>query len=300
MKILCAVDDSDYSRLAIQSVGSVFRSAVKEIVLLHVVDSHLVYGGRKAAGAEAKSLLGLSKKIQQAGKKLLHEFAERLTVALGPAGSMPVMKPVLVKGHVSDTIIEWSEKIGTDCVALGSRGIHDIPGYVLGSVSRKVMIHAPCSVFMVKGPIGTQPFPVLIALDGSKSSKFTARTLQAWLDPEAVSLRLVSVVPDRFTDLASEVLGKRQVRNLLRPIQRGTRELLKDYREKFLKTGHEVKTELLEGAPPDQILQAAERHHVGLICLGSKGLSGIERFTLGSVSEWVSTYASQSVLVLRH
>ncbi|MGD9851123.1 MAG: universal stress protein [Nitrospirales bacterium] len=301
MKILCAVDDSDVSHLAIQGMGSLFRSSVKEIILLHVVDSHVVHRGRKPTASETKVLSGVSRKIQEQGKKLLHGCAERLTTILGQGrtGSLPVIKLMLVKGHVSDTILQWSEKTGVDCLTMGSRGISDVPGYLLGSVSRKLVTHALCSVFMVKGPVSV-PFPVMIALDGSKSSTYAARIVQAWLNPDEVSLCLVSVVPDRLTDLASQLLGKRQLMALMKPIRRSAQDLLKEYREKFLKVGFRVTTALLEGHPPDQILQAAEHQQAGLVCLGSKGLSGVERFTMGSVSEWVSTYSPLSILVVRH
>lgn len=301
MKVLCAVDESDFSRLAVQGVGTLFRSVAKEIVLLHVIDARLAHQRKHLTTSEGKALSGMSKKIEQRGKKLLHEFAERLTVALGQGKTMalPAIKPVLVTGHVSDTIIHWSEKTGADCIALGSRGMRDVPGYLLGSVSRKVVTHAPTSVLMVKGPM-TVPLQVTLALDTSKPSKFTARTIQAWFNPEGITLFLVSVVPNRFTDLAPQVLGRRQVAALMKPVRRKTRELLREYREKFLKGGYEVRIKCLEGNPPDQILHAAERHHAQLVCMGSKGLSGVQRFTLGSVSEWVSTYSPSSVLVVRH
>ncbi len=301
MKMLCAVDDSDVSRLAIEGMGSLFRSRVKEIILLHVVDSHVVHRGRKPTASETKLLSGVSRKIEEEGKKLLHGCAERLTAVLGQGrtGLLPAIKPLLVKGHVSDTILQWSEKTGVDCLTMGSRGMSDVPGYLLGSVSRKLVTHALCSVFMVKGPVAV-PFPVMLALDGSKSSQYAARRVQAWLNPDEVSLCLVSVVPDRLTDLASQLLGKRQLTALMKPIRRSAQDLLKDYREKFLKAGFQVTTTLLEGHPPEQILQSAEQQHARLVCLGSKGLSGVDRFTMGSVSEWVSTYSPSSVFVIRH
>jgi len=140
----------------------------------------------------------------------------------------------------------------------------------------------------------------MVALDGSKPSGHAARMVQTWFNPEEMVLCLVSVVPDRLTDLAAQVLVPRQLAALMKPIRRSTQELLKEYREKFLKAGNQVTTTLLEGNPPDQILQALSHQRAQLVCLGSKGLSGVDRFTLGSVSEWVSTYSSCSVLVIRH
>lgn len=300
MKILCPVDESDFSRLLVEGVGTLFRSRVKEIVLLHVMPAGS-YGSRQVRKkGMSDSSLALSKKMNQAGSKLLHGHAERLKVVLSQAGTSPLisLETMVMKGHVSDAILQASENIHADCIAVGSRGMSDVPGYLLGSVSRKVVTHASCSVLMVKGGLAV-PLPVLLALDGSKATKQALRKIVTWLHPDEVGFHAVSVVPEKLTDLASEVLGKRRIKTLLVPIRKQTRALLAECREKILKAGFQVEMELLEGNPRTQIVEAAQRFHAQLICVGSKGLSGIERFTLGSVSEWVSTYSPVSVLVIR-
>ncbi len=300
MKILCPVDESDFSSLLVQGVGTVFRSRVKEIVLLHVLPPG-PYGSRQAR-KNGKSVFSpsLSKKMNQAGNTLLHGHAERLKVALSQAGTSPLasLKTMVMKGHVSQAILQASENIQADCIAVGSRGMSDVPGYLLGSVSRKIVTHASCSVLMVKGALA-DPLSVLLALDGSKASKRAIRKIMAWLHPDEVVLHAVSVVPEKLTDVALEVLGKRKAKALMAPVRKHTQALLVECRGKFLKAGFQVDTEFLEGNPPTQIVEAAHRIKTQLVCVGSKGLSGIERFTLGSVSESVSTYSPVSVLVIR-
>ena len=300
MKILCPVDGSDFSRLLVQGVGTIFRSRAREIVLLHVLPAKS-YGSHQARKTgKSISWAGLSKKMNQAGNKLLHGHAERLKVALNQAGTswLTSLKTMLVKGDVSEGILRASEKMNADCTAVGSRGMSDVPGYLLGSVSRKVVTHASCSVLMIKGAVAV-PLPVLLALDGSKATKRATRKIITWLDSDEVVLHAVSVVPEKLTDLGLEVLGKRQAKALMAPVRKQTQVLLAESRKKFLKMGFQVDTKLLEGNPRTQIIEAAQGLKTQLICVGSKGLSGIERFTLGSVSEWVSTYSSVSVLVIR-
>lgn len=300
MKILCPVDDSDFSRLLVEGVGTLFRSRVKEIVLLHVLPTGR-FGSRQTGKAgESVSLPTLSEKMKQAGNKLLHGHAERLKVALSQAGTSPLasLKTMVMKGDVSHSILQASENIQADCIAVGSRGMSDVPGYLLGSVSRKIVTHASCSVLMVKGTLA-DPLSVLLALDGSKASKRAIRKIMAWLNPDEVVFHAVSVVPEKLTDLALEVLGKRKAKALMAPVRKHTQALLAECRGKFLKAGFQMDMELLEGNPPTQIVEAAHRIKAQLVCVGSKGLSGIERFTLGSVSESVSTYSPVSVLVIR-
>ena len=300
MKILCPVDGSDFSRFLIQGVGMVFRNRAKEIVLLHVLPGERMGKHRISKDNSAVSLVDFSQKMSQASKKLLHGHVERLKMALNQAGSTQsvTLKTLVIKGDISDAILRASDNLNTDCIAVGSRGMSDVPGYLLGSVSRKVVTHASCSVLMVKGNL-TLPLSVLVALDGSKATKRAIKKMTNWLDPEEVAIHAVSVVPEKLTDLGLDVLSKRQAKALMAPVRKQARELLADSRKKFLSVGFQVDTTLLEGNPRTQIVEAVRGQKASLVCVGSKGLSGIERFTLGSVSEWVSTYSSASVLVVR-
>jgi nucleotide-binding universal stress UspA family protein len=301
MKILCPVDGSDFSRILMQGVGTVFRSRVKEIVLLHVLPAGHMGKQRIPKDGKSGSWLGLSEKMTQASNKLLHGHAERLKLVLNQAGTSPLvsLKTKVMKGDVSDAILRASETMDADCIAVGSRGMSDVPGYLLGSVSRKIVTHASCSVLMVKGALAV-PIPVLLALDGSKASKQAIRKVITWLHPDEVAFHAISVVPERLTDLGLEVLGKSEAKALMAPVRKQAQVLLAESRKKFLQAGFQVDTKLLEGNPRTQIVEAAQRLKTQLVCVGSKGLSGIERFTLGSVSEWVSTYSPSSVLVIRH
>jgi len=301
MKILCPVDGSDFSRLLMQGVGTIFRSRAREIVLLHVLPARS-YGNQQAGKTgKSDSLSTVSEKMTQASNKLLHGHAEWLKVVLRQAGTgrLAILKTMVMKGDVSDAILRASESMEADCIAVGSRGMSDVPGYLLGSVSRKIVTHASCSVLMVKGEVAV-PLQVLLALDGSKASKRAIRKITTWLDPDEVVLHAASVVPEKITDLGLEGLGKGQVKALMAPVRKQVHVLLSESRKKFLQAGFQVDTKLLEGNPRTQIVEAAQRLKIPLVCVGSKGLSGIERFTLGSVSEWVSTYSPSSVLVIRH
>jgi nucleotide-binding universal stress UspA family protein len=300
MKILCPVDGSDFSCLLVQGVGTIFGSTANEIVLLHVLPAGPPGKRQVPTDGQVVSWHALSEKMNRASQKLLHGHVERLKLALNQAGTSRVvsLNTMVMKGDVSEAILRASEKMDADCIAVGSRGMSDVPGYLLGSVSRKVVTHASCSVLMVKGAL-TGSLPVVLALDGSKASKRAIRKIITWLNPDEVSLHAVSVVPERLTDLGLEILGKRQAKAFMAPVRKQTQVLLADVRKNFLKAGFQVDTELLEGNPRTQIVEAAQRLKTPLVCVGSKGLSGIERFTLGSVSEWVSTYSPVSVLVMR-
>jgi nucleotide-binding universal stress UspA family protein len=57
--------------------------------------------------------------------------------------------------------------------------------------------------------------------------------------------------------------------------------------------------ELLEGSPAASILRFAELHDASLIIIGSRGLTGLREFMLGSVSKAIVQNAKMPVLVMK-
>jgi nucleotide-binding universal stress UspA family protein len=64
-------------------------------------------------------------------------------------------------------------------------------------------------------------------------------------------------------------------------------------------TGVETRTYAREGDPADAILDVAEERGSDLIVVGNKGMTGAERFLLGSVPNKISHHAPCSVLIIR-
>jgi nucleotide-binding universal stress UspA family protein len=63
--------------------------------------------------------------------------------------------------------------------------------------------------------------------------------------------------------------------------------------------GVAVETEVIVGHPAEQLVHLAEVRRVDLIVLGSRGLSRMKRWMLGSVSERVLRYAHCPVTIIR-
>jgi nucleotide-binding universal stress UspA family protein len=74
-----------------------------------------------------------------------------------------------------------------------------------------------------------------------------------------------------------------------------TLEKIKQKYEKSVK----IRTVVLVGLAEDKIVEFANRQNVDLIVMGSKGLKGITRLLMGSVSRNVSEKAKCSVMIVR-
>jgi nucleotide-binding universal stress UspA family protein len=61
----------------------------------------------------------------------------------------------------------------------------------------------------------------------------------------------------------------------------------------------EVETHAREGDAAQVILDVAQEQNADLIVVGARGLTGFERFLLGSVSSKLSHHAGRSVMIVR-
>ena len=60
---------------------------------------------------------------------------------------------MLVRGDAATEIIDYAKERKVDLIVAGSRGLSQVRGWLLGSVSRKLVHYAPCSVLIVKGEL---------------------------------------------------------------------------------------------------------------------------------------------------
>jgi nucleotide-binding universal stress UspA family protein len=76
-------------------------------------------------------------------------------------------------------------------------------------------------------------------------------------------------------------------------------ETSEKYLAQFDKGNLPVTALVKEGFTSQEILKAIKQLRIDVVVLGPRGLSGIDRFLLGSVSEWLIQHAPCSVLVVR-
>ncbi|XP_057524887.1 uncharacterized protein LOC130804465 [Amaranthus tricolor] len=60
-----------------------------------------------------------------------------------------------------------------------------------------------------------------------------------------------------------------------------------------------AETLIIEGDPKEEICKAAEQTHVDMLVMGSRGLGGIKRAFLGSVSDYCTHHACCPVLIVK-
>ena len=139
---------------------------------------------------------------------------------------------------------------------------------------------------------------ILIAVDGSDSSK------KAFEKAVLIAKRNKSeLVIAHVIDSSSYNMGVESATfNAIEIDATEMENLLAEYSEKAKETGISlVKTELTKGSPKRLLsTELPEKYQTDLIVVGSTGLNMIERWMIGSVSEYIIREAQCDVLIVRN
>lgn len=297
MRILCAVDGSEYSQWGIQALEAFASREPEHVTLLHVVDKPALRSltGKNALG-ERRALAAMEK----AGGILLRDAARSAHVALGQAATAPrtQFRTILAHGPLANTIVKHARRLKTDLIVMGSRGLSDIQGFLLGSVSRQVASTAACSVLVVKQPM-PKLLHVALAVDNSKPSRAAANFLRSRILPESATVAILTSVESPVTDLAARYLSDSQLAELKRPVMERATALVDGLRGEFIKDGYSVVTQVQMNHVIDTIVKYVAANHDQLLVIGSRDLTKSERLHLGSVSESLLRHAPCSVMIVR-
>ena len=193
---------------------------------------------------------------------------------------------------------EWN----ADLVVLGARGLGRIRLFLLGSVSLAVARHVSCPVLVVKG-LPRKLGSILVGMDGSEDSFQALRFLLSLPLARQTKLRLLSVVePIRYPTSAPGAVRAHLAR-MLKEIENERRGELEKVLEKATAELEGSLTRVTRstptGNPADVIVAAATAHDADLVVVGARGLGGMTRLLLGSVSEKVLGYARCPVLIVK-
>lgn len=108
------------------------RSEGGKIIAVHVIDKIPSFANYYISSENEE-------KIQQAAKEAI---AERI-------GNEKDAEAVVLSGHPGRTITDYAEKVGADCIIVGSHK-PDMKDFFLGSTAARIMRYAQCSVHVLR------------------------------------------------------------------------------------------------------------------------------------------------------
>ena len=296
MLIVCAIDGSEHSQWGVEALEALACHKPEHVVLLHIVDKLNFRTATNKNPITAKRALAAMEKV---GGILLRDAVRLAKLALGQAARSPRTKfhTILAHGPVAHTIVRTARRLKADLILMGSRGLSDIPGFLLGSVSRQVASMAPCPLLIVKLPM-TKLLHVALAVDDSKPSRIAARFLRSRILSESATVTILTSVESPVTDLAARYLSEPQLAELKRPVMERATILVNALRDDFIKDGFSVMTHVQMGHVIDTIVKYVKINRDELLVIGSRDLTKNERLHLGSVSESLLRHVPCSVLIV--
>jgi nucleotide-binding universal stress UspA family protein len=139
------------------------------------------------------------------------------------------------------------------------------------------------------------PTKILLATDASEEAELARRTAVDMAISTKSTLHLVTVAPGYPSYDVN-------VPNVAEQLREQAEKILDEQAEKVEREGATVAEKHLRIAErhrAQQIVQVAEEIEAGLIVMGSRGLGGVRRALMGSVSDSVVRHAHCPVMIVR-
>lgn len=264
-RILAATDGSERAEEAVRQAARLAAAFDGSVVCVYVIDSERPHDSD--VEVEAERVL---------------ERAAAIATAAGTSAESRILG-----GDVGDALVEEAE--GFDLLALGPDAGLLGGALRIGRVAAHVLREARVSTLVARR--GSEDFParIVCGVDGSDASTETALAAATIAAATRAELHLLHVVPVFRGDNAEWTLD---------PEEESPPELDPAVNAATSRGVIAVR-EMAMGRPEHALLAVAGRDDSDLIVVGHRGISGMRRVLLGSVSEHVAHHAGTSVLVAR-
>lgn len=143
---------------------------------------------------------------------------------------------------------------------------------------------------------GARPRRILVPVDFSDSSARALRHAAKRAAESDGSVIVVHVVPADYGWLG---IGRNELRDLDRSLQRQASERLRTFADENVGDDVAADLEVRVGQPAEQIIAAARDSKCDSIMLSTRGLTGLDRYFIGSVAHRVAQLAPCPVVLLR-
>ena len=309
MKVLLTVDNSSESKAAISLLHNIRLPVNSSLFLLHVLEPK-----QWAEGIEGKSMIHLRSILSSAKSQELEkawQYMNKVTANF-KIPKLPVT-PLIRDGIPGGEILSAIEKYHIDLVVLGTRGRTGLKRFLLGSVSEWVLTEAPCSVLIVRKKSASvikkaKSLNIVVGTDGSSDANVAMEFLRHLHFPPSTHMTVCHVLEPQDalqTEMSARlgVTGSSNLKKLGAEIRQAREQegnvLLNAGVRRLKRRGLTIEKRLAHGHPADQMLSLTKRKNADLLVVGSRGMTGLRRFFLGSVSHNLVQHAPCSVLVVR-
>jgi nucleotide-binding universal stress UspA family protein len=223
-------------------------------------------------------------------------------------------KTGLLHGHPAEELTNFANEHRPDLMVVGAKGLRATLGILLGGVAQQVVEYAQWPVLVVRSPYAGL-WRVLLVTDGSPHSQRAVDYLTQFPLPAGAEVRAMHVLPPLAQpDLALMARPMTGV-EMIPPLSSheadlaAARQAEVEEREGQALLAQTIETlkshdigaarHLVRGDAATEIIEHVKSHEIDLVVAGSRGLSAIKGWWLGSVSRKLVHYAGCSVLIVK-
>lgn len=258
--VLCPVDFSDISRMAVSWSRQLASDLGAELTVLTAVDSALVNVGNLVAVPDDSAEL-----MRQAERQM-----EAWTGELELTG----VRAVVEEGVPADVIVKTTEEQDVDLLVMGTHGLSGLQKLLLGSVMEKVLhrVKVPLLSFSPRSPDDPHaPKNILLAVDFGPETQGVIRH-GVWLAEHfGAKLFVAHAVPVPYIVLNDRSMERLTPEQLERLKDTLTAERREEIAELFPSSSSKVDIVASVGSAYRAILDAVEDHDVDLVVMGRGG-----------------------------
>lgn len=287
MKLMVAIDGSTQSMDAVHALAH-FRPP-EELTLVHALTLPELDHPMIKSEVRDQVRDDIEKKLREEGNVLISKAVLEL-----PTGFVPAQQIQQI-GSPAQVILETTQSAHPDLILLGARGLGKVKELMLGSVSHRTVLHAPCSAFILKGPLPSLR-KILLPIEGEEDAQVAFKFLATKPFRETVEIQLMLVWPQPQTPWPI-TLGQNKL--LEEHAIAHAQEQLDSQTVKLGTMGYPASSYVGLGDPAYAIMEQQRANKADIIMMGSHGRRGISRFLLGSVSHSVLHQSDCPVLIVR-
>lgn len=181
--------------------------------------------------------------------------------------------------EVYEQVVDEAERSQMGIIVMGRRGKGGMMRAMVGGTTTRVISHTSSNVLVVPRNAHINGNLILLAADGSHYSEVAAVAAIQMAQYLNAPINVVSVV-EQTEKQAEGTATVERIRSLIAP------------------TGITVNGQVTVGKPAESIVETAKAQQADLIVVGTRGLTGLEKILMGSVSDRVIVLAECAVLVV--
>lgn len=291
MKVVAGIDELERSRGLVQLLeGLQFKSC--ELELINVIERL----GESSIPNVQHDLIAKFLKMQEAeAAGLLKSAAAYISKEHGYKVSTR-----LLTGFSANKVIQYASEAKADILALGSSGKGLIQKALVGSVGKKALITAPCSVLISRNTEALKrPLTAVLATDHSEYAQRWLEKFTSW-QPQGFDKIVVTTVhtAGTFVGMGANVADiEEEFTGWMRSeLNRRSDQLV----SRLLPLAKKVSSRVEKGERIDDTLERVMREEkADLLIMGAQGHGFLERALIGSTSLEMALNRQLSTLVVR-